>query len=204
VIKVCTDENSAKPSDIVICNDEDTPDPQDIKVCTDDGRLSDPCSGELPELTLTGSSTPVVGESSAQYTASGGVGDISYSFDAGTISSSGLITAIDSCGASGSPRWATVTATDSCGQSASIVVRLPSGQWVTLGTCYPGYSSCAGSPHATGVQTLGAYQYQWNTRCCDVQWADCTGPVGVKTGTCPPFDPYEVVDFVVTAEWQCP
>jgi len=91
---------------------------RDIELCT-----------ECPELTLTGTDEPIVG---SEYTANGGSGDLTFSFDSGTISSAGIITAIDICGASGEDRTGVVGVTDSCAptaQTAEITVRLPGGEW---------------------------------------------------------------------------
>jgi len=126
-IKVCTDENTATPSDIVICDDEQTPKPQDIKVCVDPGRV-DPCLTSM-DITVSGDGDCNVGDI---YSATGGIGPYTWSFDSGGIDSSGEITSINSCVTPGDYRGGVVTATDTCGNSNTLTVRLTGGIWVTV------------------------------------------------------------------------
>ena len=94
---------------------------------------------ECDELTLSGSDEPVVG---AVYTASGGQGTLTFSFDSGSISTTEntcTITAIDACGVSGSDRVGIIAVTDTCPaghQEANIHARLPGGKWVGDGAYY--------------------------------------------------------------------
>ena len=121
--------------DIQLC-----PSGGDVELCLErDIELCTTC----PVLTLTGSDEPVVG---TEYTATGGSGDLTFSFDKGSISITSTtpattteprkvvatITAINNCGASGTDRTGVVSVSDSCDpvQTASITVRLPNGTWV--------------------------------------------------------------------------
>ena len=85
-IKVCTENNSGVSSDIIVCDQSSPNKPQDIKVCENDGRLDD-CS-KYSTVTISGAVDCSVGEI---YTASGGSGDYTYSFDTGTIDQDGEI-----------------------------------------------------------------------------------------------------------------
>ncbi len=126
-IKICTDENTAKHQDVVICAEEQTPKPQDIKICEDDGRL-DPCS-TIAQVIISGDSDCNVGDI---YTASGGTGSYTYSFDSGSINpSTGEILTITDCGSPGDPRGGVVSVNDGCSIS-SLEVRLTGGEWVII------------------------------------------------------------------------
>jgi hypothetical protein len=57
------------------------------------------------------------------------VGGVSWSFDKGTIDTTGKITSINGC--SPGERGGTITATDECGRTATKQVRLPDGVWIT-------------------------------------------------------------------------
>ncbi|PLY02004.1 MAG: hypothetical protein C0622_06160, partial [Desulfuromonas sp.] len=68
------------------------------------------------------------------YSAAGGSGDYTFSFDSGVIDpNTGIVSDVTSCGDPGSTgAVGTVRVTDSCGSTASFEVRLPGGG---LGPC---------------------------------------------------------------------
>jgi hypothetical protein len=94
------------------------------------GQTASRTIGGASDLSLSGDVDVAVGEI---YTASGGTAPYSYSFDDGTIDSSGEVQSIGSCpGASGAPAMSFVRVTDSCGDTASFEVRMPNGTWVGI------------------------------------------------------------------------
>lgn len=145
-IKVCTDENTATPSDIIICDENQTPEPSDIKVCVDDDRFPeppDPCI-DASELTLAGPEFAPVG---AEYVASGGIGPYGFEFSGGTVTEDGdtaTIATVDTCN---SGTWSNAsgtlaTASDSYGKVTHESPTLPysssppvhSGTWEASAT----------------------------------------------------------------------
>ena len=128
-IQICDQDGTDQHKDIYICNQDGDEKNRDIQICTRDGEIS--CVEPLPLLELSGADELESTTDYEQYTASGGVLPYSYSFDGGSINSSGLITSITSCGgSSGNGAVGSITVTDACGQTKSITVRLPGGQWV--------------------------------------------------------------------------
>jgi hypothetical protein len=195
VIKVCTDENSAKPGDVIICNEEDTPTPQDIKVCQDDGRLS-PCATSS-ELTLTGTDAPVNGST---YTANG-VPPYSFTIyiesGSATTSLNGNVLTIDNVGTSDGQGFISVQ--DACNRSAQIDVRWPQGKWCNISacTCPFAFGSCT-----SGVQCAVTTGYTRKTStyiCCSYN-NGCGGDYGCRT--CPGSLPVESRSNIVNAEWH--
>lgn len=124
-------------------------------------------------LVISGVEATNVGE---QYTASGGNAPYTWSISAGSIDDNGVITGVD-CGS------AIITVTDVCGDTAEMVVRFPSGAWISgnwlidLGdgpngnyksfsvTPYPG-TSCGIFDCICTVES-GRYRYVYHTTCCD-------------------------------------
>lgn len=110
--------------DISLCAGEDLKGGEDIDLCPEnDIELCTDC----PELTIEGTQDPVVGST---YVTTGGSGTLTFSFDQGTISQAGIITAINSCSAG--TLTGTISVSDSCAtgmQTAQIQVRLPGGTW---------------------------------------------------------------------------
>jgi hypothetical protein len=127
-ITICPDQADDTGYQIVICPSQDEEDGKQIVICNREGE-DDPCDS-AEELTLTGADELESTSDYEQYSAAGGVAPYSYSFDGGSIDSTGLITAITSCGGSrGNGAVGRVTVTDACGSSASIDIRLPGGSW---------------------------------------------------------------------------
>lgn len=101
----------------------------DVELCLE--RDIELCAG-CEELILTGDESIDLWK---YYTASGGSGTLTFTFDSGTFSQDGntiRITSIDGCSTTGSDRIGIITVTDECPeqQSAEIVGRLPGGEWV--------------------------------------------------------------------------
>jgi hypothetical protein len=112
-IKVCTDDNSSQSSDIVICTEDQTTITSDIKVCDDEVRTGTDVCDTAPELSLSGSTDPAIGD---VYTAEGGVEPYFYTITSpGSINSStGIITDLTYC------QDYTITVRDACTRTARI------------------------------------------------------------------------------------
>jgi hypothetical protein len=79
-------------------------------------------STALPAIAVSGPEQVYAG---AAYSAANTVGPVTWSITKGTISQSGVITDVTGCGC------ATITATDTCGRTGALVVRMPTGVWVS-------------------------------------------------------------------------
>ena len=135
--------------DIVLCPE------RDIELCS-----------SCDSLSLEGDSEAVVG---SVYTAEGGSGSLSFSFDKGTISSTATsckILTIDACTVSGADRTGKITVTDECGagaQTAEMVVLLPGGKWTGAGIDWiaSGYWQLPGGPDPDPEERI-----YWYQQCC--------------------------------------
>lgn len=191
-IKVCDDKTDTVSGDIVVCDETQTPEPGDIKVCEDDGRLE-------PNICGTVTTVPVVsGDSDCNvgdiYTATGGTGVYTWSFDGGSISSNGEILTINACVTPGDSRVGVVTAFDGC-SSGGLVVRLSGGVWLG-GTPVAGTitwtctsSNCCAGRIATSTQIEAIGGTQWVE-----QWRSLIGSC-----SCPP-EPFQkaCTDYTMT------
>lgn len=226
-IKICTDElTSPYSSDIVICDTKEIAKPGDIRIC-DDGRTENPCS-TADALTISGDEDVSVSD---VYTASGGIAPYTYSFSGGSINSDGQITAVSSCTGSGSSAMRTVMVTDSCGSSASLDVRLPSGEWVLVedvdhvcgggvpckttddaGWTYPYlYGPCSQPPSPTSYPVCS--EIAGNTK-IEATWASFlnlagysySGPSTANCGPCSTSGGSETARIISGQryEWRCP
>ena len=176
-IRLCEEGSEGNP-EIRICPDEDSDEGKEIRICP--GDCNDP-----PELELTGEDAPSVGD---VYTASGGEGVYHYSFDGGTISKSGEILSITSCGGSqNNGAVGSVTVTDSCGQSKSITVRLPGGSWQNNTKVYECPSTGFTPGNATVVVVSGATRrtyHSGNSVNIKAMYTDCYLPTD-SSASCP-------------------
>lgn len=87
-----------------------------------------------PAMTISG---PESGVTTAQYSATNAIGDVTWTNSSGTITDSGVAT-FTGCGT------AVITATDACGRTATKEVRLTSGYWQLQSSVYF-YANCAGA-----------------------------------------------------------
>ena len=141
--------------DVEIC-----PSGGDIELCLE--RDIELCTG-CDALSLSGDDEMDVGE---VYTASGGSGTLTFTFDGGTISSTDTtctITGLNSCSGRES-RLGTITVTDSCtpdAQSADITGRLHSGIWMSY-KYLDGYG-CERTPTAYAIISGMITGTAWST-----------------------------------------
>lgn len=87
-----------------------------------------------PDMVISG---PESGVTTAQYSVSNTIGDVTWTNSGGTITSSG-VAVFTGCGT------AVITATDACGRTASKEVRLVSGYW-QLQSSVTNYDDCSGT-----------------------------------------------------------
>lgn len=145
-------------------------------------------SGEYSE-TVTPAALVVSGDEDCSvgdiYSASGGISPYVFSFDGGTINATtGEVTAINACGASGSARWATITVTDSCGNTAKLEVRLPNGTWVIISTCG------SVNDNDTSFGNLRSGLSSCETPMADFNWHGCTRDSLSTTGRVSNYENY--------------
>lgn len=182
---------------------------------------------DLSILTISGSDAPVVG---SIYTAAGGSGDLIFSFDSGTISTTATtctITSIDSCGVSGTARIGNITVSDNCDpiQIAELAVKLPGGTWVRISStdyCLQDWECLSSVITDVGgtryIETWGGLgcALSCNQSCCDFftgicAETQCQYPASLYLpGTlngCPSnsLGPFTVIGHAADAiyEWQC-
>ena len=103
----------------------------------------------------------------ASYSLTNGVAPISWSYDSGTINSSGTITAITGCGPG------VVTGTDVCGNTASKSVRNPNGQWTEVIGWADNHLCALTYTQDTSEYIIGLYKYYDLGKTCQIWVAPC-------------------------------
>jgi hypothetical protein len=220
-IRICEEKPELDDGKIRICEEPGEPSDGKIRICGEVEPV-DPCPEDLPTLTLTGPGSAEVG---SQYQASGGRRPYRYSISAGQIDpATGAIT--DLSGACG---MGSVSVSDNCGHSASVEVRLPSGQWVLssteAGPCglvnpadlacpgYSGQSECSVISGGTKT-TYVIVSAQWSACSTSLNCESCVYLHALTINPCysdTTYDPtcgqngvISVLRNTDTYAWECP
>lgn len=212
-LEFCDRQAEPEDQDVTFCDESENDDPKDVKFCESD----------CPEDTLSigGTETPSNGST---YTVSGGTGPYTWSISKGSITRSGATATVTVSGECGS---ATISVTDKCGNTATKDVRLPTGQWVQVGSISDegGTNGCAAD--CRNVIYSGSYRYGSSSggaqrRCCpyehsygdhgcqasgDTGGHDCNSLAALFTNcdlqTCD--DPNKTYWCLATVfRWECP
>jgi hypothetical protein len=165
-----------------------------------------PCGCDLvTPVQINGSQTATV---DTVYSASAGRPPYSWSFNGGSIDSSGRIISITECGPAGSSRGGTVSVTDSCGASAELAILLPGGVWalpypLDVVVCFVQQSRGVCTEDLGDIQNVYDYGYAGAGASLDGLCPGYdTAPCGsISEGW--PSNTVKIIRYAFQKRWQC-